>query len=214
MSQERTIRILVADDHEAVRCGVKTLLGGTEIQVVAESANGLAAVKCALELELDVVLMDIRMPECDGLTALGRIKLEKPRLPILLFTAFDNPAFTARGVAMGAAGSLSKACTRDELLNALRSAAAGENIWVHEELRRVSGALRTPRLDGDLEIALSEREAEVLRRMAGGLTNKQIADALQISYETIKEHVQHILRKLGLNDRTQAAVWAVRHHLL
>ena len=167
-----------------------------------------------MEKEVDAVLMDIRMPEGDGLTALGRIKLEKPDLPILLISAYENPAYVARGVAMGAAGSLSKGCTRDELLGAIRKAVAGENVWTHEELRRVSGSLRTPRLSGDLEVSLSEREGEVLRQMAFGLTNKQIAETLQISYETVKEHVQHILRKIGLTDRTQAAVWAVRKGLV
>ena len=214
MPPKTKIRLLIADDHEAVRCGVKTLVEGTEIQVVAEATNGQDAVKFALETEVDVVLMDIRMPDGDGLTALGRIKLEKPDLPILLISAFENPAYVARGVAMGAAGSLLKGCTRDELLSAIRMAVAGENVWTHEELRRVSGSLRTPRLNGDLEVSLSEREGEVLRQMAFGLTNKQIAQKLQISYETVKEHVQHILRKIGLTDRTQAAVWAVRKQLV
>lgn len=214
MSQETKIRLLVADDHEAVRCGVKSLLEGTEIKVVAEATTGQAAVKYAVEKEVDIVLMDIRMPDGDGLTALGRIKLEKPDLPILLISAFENPAYVARGVAMGASGSLLKGCTRDELINAIRAAVAGENVWTHEELRRVSGSLRTPRLNGDLEVSLSEREGEVLRQMAFGLTNKQIATTLHISYETVKEHVQHILRKIGLTDRTQAAVWAVRKELV
>ena len=214
MPQETKIRLLIADDHEAVRCGVKALVEGTEIKVVADAANGQAAAKYAVEKEVDVVLMDIRMPDGDGLTALGRIKLEKPDLPILLFSAYENPAYIARGVAMGANGSVLKGCTRDELLQAIRMAVAGENVWTHEELRRVSGALRTPRLNGDLEVSLSEREGDVLRQMAFGLTNKQIAQTLHISYETVKEHVQHILRKLGLTDRTQAAVWAVRKELV
>ncbi len=214
MPQETKIRLLIADDHEAVRCGVKTLLEGTEIKVVGEATTGQAAVKYAVEKDVDIVLMDIRMPDGDGLTALGRIKLEKPDLPILLISAFENPAYVARGVAMGAAGSLLKGCTRDELVNAIRSAVAGENVWTHEELRRVSGSLRTPRLSGDMEVSLSEREGEVLRQMAFGLTNRQIATTLHISYETVKEHVQHILRKIGLTDRTQAAVWAVRKELV
>ncbi len=214
MTQENNIRLLIADDQEAVRFGVKTLLEGTEIIVVAEAGTGQAAVKLAVEKDVDVVLMDIRMPDGDGLTALGRIKLEKPDLPILLFSAYENPAYTARGVAMGAAGSLVKGCTRDELLKAIRAAVSGENVWTHEELRRVSGSLRTPRLTGDLEVSLSEREGEVLRQVACGLTNKQIAETLHISYETVKEHVQHILQKIGLTDRTQAAVWAVRKQLV
>jgi DNA-binding NarL/FixJ family response regulator len=91
--------------------------------------------------------------------------------------------------------------------------AAGENVWSSEKLRSVSGALRTPRVNTNLEVSLSEREGEVLKQMAKGLTNKQIAEAMAISYETVKEHVQHVLRKIGMTDRTQAAVWAVRNDL-
>ena len=214
MPQEGKIRLLIADDHEAVRLGVKSLLEGTDIRVVGEATTGTAAVKFVAEKEVDIVLMDIRMPDGDGLTALGRIRLDKPDLPILLFSAYDNPAYIARAVAMGASGSLMKSCTRDELIGAIHAAIAGENIWTQEELRRVSSSLRTPRVNGDLEISLSEREGEVLRQMAFGLTNKQIAQTMHISYETVKEHVQHILRKLGLTDRTQAAVWAVRQDIV
>ena len=107
-----------------------------------------------------------------------------------------------------------KDCTRDELLAALKTASHGENVWSREKLRSVSGALRTPRLANNLEISLSEREGEVLRQMTRGLTNKQIAQTMAISYETVKEHVQHVLRKIGLTDRTQAAVWAVRNELV
>ncbi|MEI8374274.1 MAG: response regulator transcription factor [Planctomycetota bacterium] len=213
MPTEAKIRLLVADDQDMVRLGVKALLSGTEIKVVVEVASGQAAVKHALEAEFDVVLLDVRMPDGDGLTALGRIKLDKPNLPILLFSAFDNPASTARALALGASGFLLKCCTRDELLVAIRTAARGENVWTREKLRSVSGALRTPRIANNLEASLSEREGEVLRQMTLGLTNKQIAETMKISYETVKEHVQHVLRKIGLTDRTQAAVWAVRNNL-
>jgi DNA-binding NarL/FixJ family response regulator len=158
--------------------------------------------------------LDIRMPDGDGLTALGRIRLDKPNLPILILSTFDNPTYIARAVALGANGYLLKGCTRDELLIALRVAAAGENTWTREELRRVTGALATPRLAADVEVPLTQRESEVLRQLAYGLTNKEIANALSISYETVKEHVQHILRKIGVSDRTQAAVWAVRKELV
>ena len=214
MPTEAKIRLLVADDQDMVRQGVKALLAGTEIKVVAEVATGQAAVKHALETEVDVVLLDVRMPDGDGLTALGRIKLDKPDLPVLLFSAFDNPASVARAIALGASGFLLKDCTRDEFLSAIRTAASGENVWSREKLRSVSGALRTPRLANNLEVSLSEREGEVLRQMTLGLTNKQIAQTMNISYETVKEHVQHVLRKIGLTDRTQAAVWAVRNELV
>jgi DNA-binding NarL/FixJ family response regulator len=107
-----------------------------------------------------------------------------------------------------------KGATRDELLAAIRTAAAGESVWSREDLRRVTGALAAPRLGEDMEVPLTKRESEVLRQMALGLTNKEIAQTLGISYETVKEHVQHILRKIGVSDRTQAAVWAVRRGLV
>ncbi|MGO8690705.1 MAG: response regulator [Thermoguttaceae bacterium] len=208
------IKLLIADDHEVVRSGLKSLLGGSEIKVVAEVASGAEAVKYALESDPDVVLLDIRMPDGDGLTALGRIKLDKPEMPVLILSTFDNPTYVARAVALGANGYLLKGCTREELLAAIRTAAAGESAWTRDELRRVTGALATPRLTADVEVPLTQRESEVLRQLAYGLTNKEIAQTLHISYETVKEHVQHILRKIGVSDRTQAAVWAVRKELV
>jgi DNA-binding NarL/FixJ family response regulator len=214
MVPKNKIRLLIADDHEVLRSGVKSMLTGTEIKVVAEVATGQAAVKGALEQEVDVVLLDVRMPDGDGLTALGRIKLDKPDLAVLMFSALDNPAYIARAVALGASGFLLKGCTRDELVNAITKAATGESVFTRDELRRVTGAMATPRLAADVEVPLTQREGEVLRQMANGLTNKEIATTLHISYETVKEHVQHILRKMGLTDRTQAAVWAVRKGLV
>ena len=213
MAQQSKIRLLIADDHEVVRSGLKGMLAGTEIQVVAAVASGQGAVKYALENKVDVVLLDVRMPDGDGLNALGRIKLDKPDLPILMFSYSDNPTYVARAVALGASGYLLKGCTRDELLSAIRAAAAGESTFTREGLRRVTGALATPRLAADVEVALTQREGEVLQQLACGLTNKQIAQTLHISYETVKEHVQHVLGKIGVTDRTQAAVWAVRKNL-
>jgi DNA-binding NarL/FixJ family response regulator len=214
MAPQSTIRLLIADDHEIARSGLERLLAGTKIKVIAAVDSGPAAVKYALQHDVDVVLMDVRMPDGDGLTALGRIKLDKPDLPILMFSNFDNPTYVARAVALGASGYLLKSCTRDELLSAIQAAAAGETVFTRDELRRVTGALATPRLTADVEVPLTRRESEVLRQMADGLTNKAIADVLHISYETVKEHVQHIIRKIGVSDRTQAAVWAVRKGLV
>jgi DNA-binding NarL/FixJ family response regulator len=210
----KPIRLLVADDHEVVRSGLRTLLAGSDVKIVAEVTTGAEAVKYALENDVDVVLLDIRMPDGDGLTGLGRIKLDKPDLPILMLSTFDNPTYVARAVALGASGYLLKGCSRDELIGAIRKVAAGDNAWTRDELRRVTGALATPRLAADVEVPLTQRESEVLRQLAYGLTNKEIAQALHISYETVKEHVQHILRKIGVTDRTQAAVWAVRKELV
>ena len=211
---EGKIRLLLADPHEVARCGVKGMIEGSDFRVVAEVTTGAAAVKYALEKDVDLLMMDIRLPDGDGLTALGRIKLDKPDLPIVIFSNYDNPAFIARAVALGASGYLVKTCSREHLLRALKMVSAGENAFTREELRRVTGALATPRLVADVEVPLTQREGEVLRQVAHGMTNKQIAETLQVSYETVKEHVQHILRKIGLTDRTQAAVWAVRKELV
>ncbi len=153
-----------------------------------------------------------RMSVCR--TALGRIKLDKPDLPVLIISAYDNPACVARAVAMGASGFLLKGCTRDELVNAITKAATGERVFTHNEIRGAAAAMATPRITADIDAPLTQREAEVLRELVKGLTNKDIAKTLGISYETVKEHVQHTLRKIGVTDRTQAAVWAVRKGLV
>ncbi len=209
-----TIKLLIADDHEVVRLGIKSLLVNTDITVVAEASDGEAAVAAVRKSQPDVVLLDIRMPEMDGLTALSRLRMEHPTLKIIMLSTYDNPTYVARAVALGANGYLLKATSRDELIGAIRKAAGGEDAWTRDELRRVTGALATPRMSAEVEVPLTQRESEVLRQLAHGLTNKEIGQALGISYETVKEHVQHILRKIGVNDRTQAAVWAVRKNLV
>ena len=208
------IDVLIADDHEVVRVGLKKLLEGTDIRIVAEAEGGNAALKLALKHRPDLVLLDVRMPEGDGLSCLARIKLDLPRTPVLMFSGFDNPTYVARAVALGAAGYLRKSASRTEIINAIRAAASGDTIWSRDELRRVTGGLSAPRVGAEVDVPLTKRESEVLKQLAFGLTNKEIARSLGISYETVKEHVQHILRKVGVSDRTQAAVWAVRKDLV
>ncbi len=209
------IRVMVVDDHEIVRIGIRSILESTsEFQVIEETTSGSQTLERLKSVRPDVILMDIRMDGGEGLNTLGRIKLETPDLPVVLFSAFDNPTFVARAVALGAAGYLTKDVAREKLLDTLRMASTGGSAFTRDELRRVSGALATPRLATDIDVPLTQRESEVLRQMSLGLTNKEIAKALDISYETVKEHVQHILRKIGVTDRTQAAVWAVRKGLV
>jgi DNA-binding NarL/FixJ family response regulator len=209
-----SIKLLIADDHEAVRAGLKSMLQGSDIKIAAEATSGDAVIRAALKHKPDVVLLDVRMSEGDGLAALSRIKLERPEMPVLMFSAFDNPTYVARAVALGASGYVLKGATKDKLIDAIKKVAKGDTIWTREELRRVTGALATPRLASDVDVPLTKRESEVLKQLAKGSTNKQIADELDISYETVKEHVQHILRKIGVTDRTQAAVWSVRKGLV
>ena len=209
-----TIRLVVVDDHEVIRAGVRQIVseaGG--IRIVGEAANGEQAIAVIVDQRPDVTLMDVRMPELDGLTCLGRLQSEGAGKGVIMVSGYDNPTYIARAVALGAAGYLSKSASAEHLVESIRLAAAGEALWSREELRRMTGALSTPRESMELEAPLTKREGEVLKQLAVGLSNKEIALALGISYETVKEHVQHLLRKIGVADRTQAAVWAVRQGL-
>jgi DNA-binding NarL/FixJ family response regulator len=204
------IRLLVADDHAVVRAGVAALVRESNITVVAEACDGAQALQMAKKHQPDVVLLDVRMPDNDDLACLAKLRSELPEIPVVIFTAHDNPAYIARAVALGAAGYLVKNASQAELVSAVQQAAGGETLWSREHLRRVSKSRST----GELEVPLTKRESDVLKQLALGLSNKEIAQALAISYETVKEHVQHVLRKLGVSDRTQAAVWAVRKGLV
>ena len=209
-----TVRLLIADDHAVVRAGLKSLLGDVrDVDIVADAADGEEAVRLARRHRPDVVLLDVRMPGADGLSVLGQLRTELPSIAVIMFSSYDNPTYIARAVALGAAGYLVKNASREEIIAGIRRAAAGEALWSREGLRRVTGALSTPRAAPELDAPLTKRESEVLKQLALGLSNKEIAQALEISYETVKEHVQHILRKLAVADRTQAAVWAVRKGL-
>jgi DNA-binding NarL/FixJ family response regulator len=209
-----SIEIVVADDQQVVRSGIASLLKRSDIEIIAEATTGKEALQAVADHRPDVLLLDVRMPEGDGLQVLGRVRLEHPDLPVLLLSYYDNPAYVARAVAMGANGYLLKDVGREELVEAIRTVSQGGNTWTREQLRRVTGALATPRMFSDVEAPLTEREGEVLRYLSDGMTNQQIAAAMHISYETVKEHIQHILRKVGVTDRTQAAVWAVRKGLV
>jgi DNA-binding NarL/FixJ family response regulator len=206
--------IVIADDHEVVRLGLRTLLQDSGIRIVAEASNGVAAFKLAKKHKPHLVLLDVRMPEQDGISCLARIKLDLPNIPVLMFSGFDNPTYLARALALGASGYLLKTSSPKQIVNAIRVAASGDTIWSKEELRRVTGALGVPAGVQAGDPQLTKRESEVLKQIAFGLTNKEIAQSLGISYETVKEHVQHILQKLSVTDRTQAAVWAVRKNLV
>jgi DNA-binding NarL/FixJ family response regulator len=208
------IRLLIADDHAVVRAGVSSFVRESNITVVAEASDGAQALQLAQHHRPDVVLLDVRMPEIDGMSCLSKLKAELPQIPVVIFTAYENPTYVARAVALGAAGYLVKNATQAELIAAVQQVASGESLWSREELRSVSGTLANSCLLPALDMPLTKREGEVLKQLALGLSNKEIAQALAISYETVKEHVQHVLRKLGVSDRTQAAVWAVRNGLV
>jgi DNA-binding NarL/FixJ family response regulator len=190
------------------------MVADTNHEIADEAANVEQGYTKFLAQKFDLVILEVRLPGGDGLQLLGKIKAHTPTQPVLVFTAYDNPTYAARAVALGANGYILKNDSRDKILDAITRTAEGENIWSREELRRVTGALSSMRVGNESEIPLTQREGEVLKQLANGLTNKEIALSLGISYETVKEHVQHILRKIGVSDRTQAAVWAVRKNLV
>ena len=209
-----TTKILFVDDHEIVRLGLRQMLVGTDLEIAEEASTAEEGFNKFLVSKYDLAILDVRLPGGDGLQLLGKIKTHAPNQPVLIFSAYDNPTYVARAVALGAYGFLLKTDSREKIIDAIQRTSKGESIWSREELRRVTGSLATMRVGSDSEIPLTQREGEVLKQLANGLTNKEIAQSLGISYETVKEHVQHILRKIGVSDRTQAAVWAVRKNLV
>ena len=205
-----TIKIVVADDHEVVRSGLANLLKGSGIEIVGEASDGDEAVEKTMKHQPDVVLMDIRMPNRDGLSALEVIRGKLPDARVVMLSTYDNPTYVARSVALGASDFVLKGSTRQELVDVITRVASGDEPLDTSVLRRVKRVMRRRHEREDDGIPLTNRELQVLRHVALGLSNREIGQSLGISIETVKEHVQNILRKLDVNDRTQAAVWAVR----
>jgi DNA-binding NarL/FixJ family response regulator len=208
------IRLLVCDDHEVIRTGLACLFTGTDIQIVAEAANGKDAIKAALKEKPDVILLDIRMPDGDGLSTLEKLRAKVPESRVVMLSTYDNPTYIARAVALGASDYVLKGSSREDIIATITAAAAGESPSRSGELKRIAGAMKIRQVIDDDDVPLTQRETQVLRHVALGLSNKEIGRSLEISVETVKEHVQNILRKITVSDRTQAAVWAVRKGLV
>jgi len=208
------IKVVIADDHEVVRRGLISLFAGSEIKIVGEAKNGDEAIKLTRKHKPDVVLLDIRMPGKDGFAALERIRSDQPNIRVVMLSTFDNPTYVARAVSAGAHDFILKGSSRAELVQSITGAAAGQLPTRAGELRRIATTMANRVASPNPDIPLTQRETQVLRHIALGLSNKEIAQSLTISVETVKEHVQNILRKIAVNDRTQAAVWAVRRNLV
>ena len=209
-----TVKLLVADDHEVIRKGLAILLSGSGIEIIAEAANGKEAIEQAEKHRPDVILLDIRMPDGDGLSTLEKLRANVPDSRVVMLSTYDNPTYIARAVALGASDYVLKGSSREALITTITSAAKGESPSRSGELRRVAGAMKIRQVIDDDEVPLTQRETQVLRHVALGLSNKEIGRSLEISVETVKEHVQNVLRKIAVSDRTQAAVWAVRKGLV
>jgi DNA-binding NarL/FixJ family response regulator len=205
------IKVLLVDDHQVVRRGLRTFLEvQDDIEVVGEAADGAEGVALAGELQPDVVLMDIKMPGMDGVEALRRLRELDHRARVLVVTSFTEQRTVIPALRAGAAGYVYKDIDPDALAGAIRSVHAGHVLLQPE----VAGALLSQEESGSgagRAGSLTEREREVLGLIADGRANREIARALVLSEKTVKTHVSNILMKLDLADRTQAALWAVRH---
>jgi NarL family two-component system response regulator LiaR len=201
------IRILIADDHSVVRQGLRMFLGlDPELEVVGEARDGAEALKLARELKPDVVLIDLLMPVMDGIAAIGAIRRELPEVEAIALTSVLDDNSVVGAVRAGAIGYLLKDTEADELRRAIKAAAAGQVQLSPRAAARLMREVRAP----DSPEALTEREIDVLRLLAQGQANKEIARNLTIGEKTVKTHVSNILAKLGVPSRTQAALYAVR----
>jgi DNA-binding NarL/FixJ family response regulator len=210
------MRLLVVDDHEVVRTGLSQFLYGDETEVVGTAGTAPEALVHIETLSPDAVLMDVRMEEFDGLWALEQIRVGYPDLPVVFLSSYDNPTYMARAIALGVNDYLLKNASRDCIIDALRRGVDKLPTASNSALQRVRQNMELSRHvpDGLPDFSLTNREIQVLRHIGLGLSNKEIAKSLRISVETVKEHVQNILRKTKATDRTDAAVKAVRWGLV
>jgi DNA-binding NarL/FixJ family response regulator len=204
------VRILISDDHPVVRTGLRGMISGEpDFDVVGEAENGKEAVALTGELRPDVVLMDLRMPEMDGVTAIGHIKAEHPEVQILVLTTYESDADILRAIETGATGYLLKDTPRQELFGAIRQVAQGKSPLAPGVAARLMQRMRDPAEEG-----LSTREIEVLELVARGTSNKEIAKQLWVSETTVKSHMLHIFDKLGVTDRTAAVTAALKRGII
>ena len=210
------IKILIVDDHTVVRDGLSAILGRErEFAVVGEARNGLEAVDQARELQPDVILMDLRMPELDGVEAMRRIRGEDPAVNFIVLTTFDNDEYIFDAIEAGAKGYLLKDASRQELFQAVRAVHRGQSLIQPVVAARVLDRFaQLSREAASKAGVLSEREMEVLRLMAKGAANKEIAADLSIGESTVKTHVANIFQKLEVNDRTGAVTQALQRGII
>ncbi len=218
----RTIRVLVVDDHEVVREGLRTLLSEEpDISVVGGAQSGAEGIKKANGLKPDIVLMDIKMPDMDGFAAARKIMQQQPDTSVIMLTGYESVLYVSEAVQVGVRGFVSKDCPRRLISNAVRVVMDGGSVWEGDLIQNaVRGLFHMHKIEvevGDrhlLDIQLTQRELEILRLLTDGLTNKDIATKLSISVETIKKSIKSIMGKLGVSNRTQAAIVASRHSIV
>jgi NarL family two-component system response regulator LiaR len=212
MSPSLPIRVMLVDDHTMVRRGLATFLKVfDDLELVGEAANGEDAIQLCAQVLPDVVLMDMVMPDMDGVTATHAIRQQFPAVQVIALTSFKDKGLVQDALQAGAIGYLLKDVSADALAQAIRAAHAGRATLSSEAAQALVQAAAQPPTPGH---DLTERERDVLALLVEGLNNRQIADRLVVSPSTIKSHVSHILAKLGVTSRTEAAALAVRHRLV
>jgi len=214
--QEIPVRVLIADDHPLFRQGLATVLKHAGITVVGEASTGHEALTRTKSLEPDIVILDIRMPDMDGLQALKAIKAARPRTAVVILTTYQNADYLWTAVLNGAAAYLLKDAPGEELVGLIRRVHEGENVLDTGQIRSMmqeNAPEPTPAptrgILADLE--LTDREKDILQAIANGLRNAEIAKLLDIEVATVKSHTNHLFKKMNVSDRTQAALWAIRH---
>ncbi|MEH7178894.1 response regulator transcription factor [Neobacillus vireti] len=209
------IRILIADDHHVVRRGLAFFLKTQrDIEIIGEAANGKEAVEQARRLKPDLILMDLVMPEMDGIQATKLIKSELPEIKIMMLTSFSDQDHVIPALEAGASGYQLKDIEPDELIISIKKIMAGENQLHPKATSHLLANLSNKKEEGNLLSELTKRELDVLKEIAKGKSNKEIASSLFITEKTVKTHVSNLLSKLELQDRTQAALYAVKNQLV
>jgi len=207
------IRVLIADDHKVVRQGLRFLLSSEPgIEVAGEAADGVAALDAIRDVRPDVVLLDLFMPRLDGLAVLAAMREQRLTAAVLVLTSSADDQHLVEAIKAGALSYLPKTAGVDQVVDAVRAAARGESVLQPAATARLLRELRHAAADPLGQ--LTPRETDVLKGLAQGRSNREIAKALSVSEETVKSHVSSILAKLGLADRTQAAIFALQHHLV
>ena len=204
------IRLLIVDDHPVVRDGLSGIFAGDpDFEVIGQAANGVEAVRQAEELQADVVLMDLRMPEMGGVEAIKQLRKRTPSVHVIVLTTYDTDNDVLSAIEAGATGYLLKDAPREELIRAVRAAHRGESVLSPSVAGQLMGRARRPATD-----AISPRELEVIKLIAGGANNREAAAKLFVSEATIKTHLMHIFEKLGVRDRAAAVSEAYKRHLI
>lgn len=213
------VNVVVIDDHEVVRCGLRQVIEASPHRIVGEAGTAADGLTLCRQARPDVVVLDVRLEDAKpggagtSFELIGRIRQVLPHANVIVFSAFDHPGYVAGAMAAGAHDFLVKGEPAEVILEAIEGAAVGRTPRRATALRRVVGMMANRTVVDDGDSPLTPREVQVLREIVNGLSNLEVSKELSISVETVKEHVQNLLRKLALNDRTQAAIWAIRQGL-